>query len=94
MQPYVEACWYFTGTREQYRLAGKVQVVDRDSTDEVLLKVPPFLLRLRGMMGASAMPQMSGLRLYFRGPLREANRGGECGQSAAVARRQSACFDM
>ena len=39
-EPHAEVCWYFTGTREQYRLAGKVLVVDKDSTDAVLLKVP------------------------------------------------------
>lgn len=40
-QPHAEACWYFTGSREQYRLSGKVLVVDKDSTDEALLKVLP-----------------------------------------------------
>ena len=40
-QPYAEACWYFTGSREQYRLAGRVRVVDKDSADEALLKVIP-----------------------------------------------------
>lgn len=27
-QPYAEACWYFAGTREQFRIAGKLILVD------------------------------------------------------------------
>jgi hypothetical protein len=36
--PNVEACWYFTGSREQYRLAGTARVVDKDTEDGELQK--------------------------------------------------------
>ncbi|MBD2108464.1 Npun_F5749 family FMN-dependent PPOX-type flavoprotein [Nodosilinea sp. FACHB-13] len=31
--PWAEACWYFTDTREQFRLAGSIQVVTADDAD-------------------------------------------------------------
>ena len=35
----MEACWYFTGSREQYRLTGTALVVDKDTEDGELQKV-------------------------------------------------------
>jgi pyridoxamine 5'-phosphate oxidase len=32
-QPNAEACWYFTKTREQFRLSGTVQIVTADESD-------------------------------------------------------------
>jgi pyridoxamine 5'-phosphate oxidase len=32
-QPNAEACWYFTKTREQFRLAGIVQIITADESD-------------------------------------------------------------
>lgn len=37
-QPWTEACWYFTKTREQFRLLGKLSVVGVDDSDESLQK--------------------------------------------------------
>lgn len=37
-QPWTEACWYFTKTREQFRLLGKLTVVGVDYPDESLQK--------------------------------------------------------
>lgn len=34
--PWGEACWYFTGSREQFRLAGPLQLVDANTNDESL----------------------------------------------------------
>jgi pyridoxamine 5'-phosphate oxidase len=31
-QPNVQLCWYFSDTREQYRISGKVELVDENST--------------------------------------------------------------
>lgn len=35
-QPWGEACWYFTKTREQFRLAGRLTLVGADYPNEVL----------------------------------------------------------
>lgn len=35
-QPQAEACWYFTKTREQFRLAGTVQIVTNTELDSAL----------------------------------------------------------
>lgn len=35
-QPWVEACWYFPKTREQFRLAGLIACADDRSTDQAL----------------------------------------------------------
>ena len=35
-QPQAEACWYFTKTREQFRLAGTVQIVTNTNSDSAL----------------------------------------------------------
>ena len=35
-QPQAEACWYFTKTREQFRLAGTVQIVTNTESDSAL----------------------------------------------------------
>ncbi|MGK7876752.1 MAG: Npun_F5749 family FMN-dependent PPOX-type flavoprotein [Xenococcaceae cyanobacterium] len=35
-QPWGEACWYFTKTREQFRLAGKLTIVKADHPDKTL----------------------------------------------------------
>jgi len=35
---YVEICWYFPTSREQYRLAGTVEIVTENHTDEQLLE--------------------------------------------------------
>lgn len=35
-QPLVEICWYFTKTREQFRITGKIQLVTIHSTDSDL----------------------------------------------------------
>jgi pyridoxamine 5'-phosphate oxidase len=37
-QPWIEACWYFTKTREQFRLLGKLSVVGINDADENLQK--------------------------------------------------------
>jgi pyridoxamine 5'-phosphate oxidase len=37
-QPFAEACWYFTETREQFRLAGKLTLVGADCDDAELQK--------------------------------------------------------
>jgi pyridoxamine 5'-phosphate oxidase len=31
--PWAEVCWYFVKTREQFRIAGKLQLIDAQSTD-------------------------------------------------------------
>merc|ERR1739848_432140 len=36
--PFVELCWYFPQTREQYRIAGKMAVVKVDEQDQSMLK--------------------------------------------------------
>ncbi len=36
--PRAEVCWYFTETREQFRLAGKMVLVDGNPADQTLLK--------------------------------------------------------
>ena len=33
-QPWAEICWYFTETREQYRLSGKISVIDANAEDK------------------------------------------------------------
>ena len=33
-QPWVEVCWYFTKTREQFRFAGELLVLDHTTSDE------------------------------------------------------------
>ena len=35
-QPWAEACWYFTETREQFRIAGSLTLVQADSPDLAL----------------------------------------------------------
>ena len=35
-QPWVEACWYFSKTREQFRLAGTITLVGVNNTDSIL----------------------------------------------------------
>jgi hypothetical protein len=44
-QPWAEACWYFTESREQFRLGGNLTIVGEDHPDEALRKarVPLFL---------------------------------------------------
>lgn len=34
--PWAEACWYFTDTREQFRLAGSIQVVTAEANSTLL----------------------------------------------------------
>ncbi|MEO1620036.1 MAG: pyridoxamine 5'-phosphate oxidase family protein [Cyanobacteria bacterium J06632_3] len=34
--PHAEACWYFTKTREQFRLSGRLQIVTAETEDSVL----------------------------------------------------------
>lgn len=36
--PWAEVCWYFPNTREQFRIAGKLQLIDRSHPDEALQK--------------------------------------------------------
>lgn len=35
-QPWAEACWYFTKTRQQFRLAGKLSLINAEDSDENL----------------------------------------------------------
>ncbi|MDJ0734255.1 MAG: pyridoxamine 5'-phosphate oxidase family protein [Nostocaceae cyanobacterium] len=35
-QPWGEICWYFTKTREQFRLSGKIILVDSNNSDQEL----------------------------------------------------------
>ena len=37
--PWSEVCWYFTESREQYRLGGKLTVVTQDEKDADLKQV-------------------------------------------------------
>jgi PPOX class probable FMN-dependent enzyme len=37
-QPQVEVCWYFTKTREQFRLAGKITIITATETNPTLQK--------------------------------------------------------
>lgn len=37
-QPFAEACWYFTETREQFRLAGQLTLIGADYNDVELQK--------------------------------------------------------
>lgn len=37
-QPWGEVCWYFTKTREQFRLAGKLTLITTDSSEEAFQK--------------------------------------------------------
>ena len=37
-QPWAEACWYFTETREQFRLSGLLHLVQKDNADMGLLQ--------------------------------------------------------
>ncbi len=41
-QPWAEACWYFTETREQFRLAGKLTSIDANYPDSELQKARQF----------------------------------------------------
>ncbi|MER3433944.1 MAG: pyridoxamine 5'-phosphate oxidase [Leptolyngbya sp. ERB_1_1] len=36
--PWAEVCWYFPNTREQFRIAGKLSLIDRASLSELLQK--------------------------------------------------------
>ncbi|BAU13627.1 pyridoxamine 5'-phosphate oxidase-related FMN-binding protein [Leptolyngbya sp. NIES-3755] len=36
--PWAEVCWYFPNTREQFRIAGKLSLIDRTNRDETLQK--------------------------------------------------------
>lgn len=36
VQPWAEACWYFTETREQFRLSGLLHLVQEDNADMAL----------------------------------------------------------
>lgn len=36
--PWGEACWYFTGSREQFRLAGQLQLVTAQTTETSLVQ--------------------------------------------------------
>lgn len=36
--PFAELCWYFPGTREQYRISGTLEIVSSAHPDPVLLK--------------------------------------------------------
>ncbi len=36
VQPWAEACWYFTQTREQFRLSGVLHLIQADRADTVL----------------------------------------------------------
>jgi pyridoxamine 5'-phosphate oxidase len=38
-QPWAEACWYFPNTREQFRIAGKIDLVDGDRIDSAHQKL-------------------------------------------------------
>jgi pyridoxamine 5'-phosphate oxidase len=38
-QPWAEACWYFPNTREQFRIAGKIDLVDSDRPDPAYQKL-------------------------------------------------------
>ena len=37
--PWSEICWYFTESREQYRLSGKLYIIKSDEKDAELKKV-------------------------------------------------------
>lgn len=37
--PWAEVCWYFTKTREQFRLLGSLQLVSADTTDPQLVNL-------------------------------------------------------
>lgn len=37
-QPHAEACWYFTKTREQFRIGGQLSVVTADTLEPLLLQ--------------------------------------------------------
>jgi pyridoxamine 5'-phosphate oxidase len=37
-QPWGEVCWYFTDTREQFRLSGKLALIDSNSTEPTMQK--------------------------------------------------------
>lgn len=39
--PWAEVAWYFPNTREQFRVLGKLTVVDSQTDDDVLQKVHP-----------------------------------------------------
>lgn len=36
VQPWAEACWYFTETREQFRLSGLLHLIQKDNADMAL----------------------------------------------------------
>lgn len=36
--PWGEACWYFTESREQFRLAGRLQLIDAETADATLIQ--------------------------------------------------------
>ena len=40
-EPWAEICWYFTESREQFRLGGNLQIIGEDHPDEKLQKVAP-----------------------------------------------------
>jgi PPOX class probable FMN-dependent enzyme len=37
--PWAEGCWYFAKTREQFRVAGQLQLIETNETDERLLAI-------------------------------------------------------
>ena len=43
-QPWAEVCWYFTESREQFRLGGDLIIVGEDHPDGDLRKVTSVLL--------------------------------------------------
>jgi hypothetical protein len=48
--PAAEVCWYFPNSREQYRIAGTLTIVDEQHPSQRLLQVG------RGLAGCSARP--------------------------------------
>ena len=47
-EPWAEICWYFTESREQFRLGGNLQIIGEGHPDEKLQKVvTSHILHLR-----------------------------------------------
>lgn len=61
--PYVEVCWYFPSSREQYRLSGVVDIITASSTDEQLLQARQAAWARMSDTGVTQGPAIAILKL-------------------------------
>lgn len=66
--PWSEICWYFSKTREQFRLLGRLSLVNAESLDEILQKA-----RHTRWQALSDNARLQFSEAYFRSPITEAD---------------------